>query len=260
MRFNDLDGIIDEFYDPRASPADSRRYFLNAPGSAADAWIVEPEWAGCVDVTKVVTDRESITLGFDGSRKRARGVTDATALIACRLSDGHLFELGVWEQPPGPAGDDWQVPVAEVEAAVHQAFDRYSVVGFYADPAKWESYVAGWEAKYHSRLKAKATREHPVQWWMTGGRAAQTVRALEQFQSAVIDHELTHDGSYALTRHVLNARRRPSRAGLQVAKEHPDSARKIDAAIAAVLAWQARVDAVAAGATVKTNAIPRRIR
>lgn len=260
LRFNDIDGMVDEFYDPRAAPADSRRYFLNAPGSAHDAWIIEPEWAGCADVLKIVADREVITLGFDGSRKRARGVTDATALIACRLSDGHVFELGVWEQPDGPAGEDWQVPVSEVEAAVHAAFDRYSVVGFYADPAKWESYVAGWESRYHKQLKAKATQQHPVQWWMTGGRAPQIVRALEQFHSAVVDHEMSHDGSWALTRHVLNARRRSSRSGLQIAKEHPDSRRKIDAAVAAVLAWQARIDALSAGATSRLTAAPRRLR
>jgi hypothetical protein len=46
----------------------------------------------------------------------------------------------------------------------------------------------------------------------------------------------------------LNARRRTGRSGTTIAKEHPDSARKIDAAVAAVLAWQARLDAVAAGA------------
>src|SRR5205085_598693 len=107
--------------------------------------------------------------------------------------------------------------------------------------AKWESYIASWEAKYGKRLKVKSTRDHPIEWWMTGGRSGLIVRALEQFHSAVIDSEMTHDGSYALTRHVLNARRRTSRSGLQIAKEHPDSPRKIDAAIAAVLAWQARL-------------------
>jgi hypothetical protein len=134
------------------------------------------------------------------------------------------------------------------------------VVGFFADPALWESYVAGWEAKYHKRLKVKSTRDHPIEWWMTGGRSGLVVRALEQFHSAVVDGELSHDGSFTLTRHVLNARRRPSRSGIQIAKEHPDSPRKIDAAVAAVLAWQARLAAVAAGAGADTTAVPRRIR
>lgn len=256
----DLERIRDEVWDPSTPPEDSRRFYLNQISSAVDSWLSEPEWAGCADAAKVVADRDTITLGFDGSRARARGVTDATALIGCRVSDGHLFELGVWEQPQGPAGQDWRVPITEVEAAVHGAFDRYMVVGFFADPSKWESYVAGWEAKYHKRLRVKATQGHPIEWWMSGGRSTLVVRALEQFHSAVVDAELSHDGSFALTRHVLNARRRVSRTGVQIAKEHPDSARKIDAAVAGVLAWQARLDALAAGVGRQAAFVPRRVR
>ncbi len=206
--------------------------------------------------SRVVADREAITLGFDGSRKRARGVTDATALMGCTLEDGHLFELDVWEQPKNVR--EWEVPVADVLAAVDQAFDRYNVVGFYADPAKWESHVAGWEARYGPRLQLKSTAAHPVEWWMTGGRATFTVRALEKFQSAVIDGDLTHDGSSVLMRHVLAARMIGTRSGVQIAKEHPTSERKIDAAIAATLAWQARLDALAKG--IKATATPRYVR
>jgi hypothetical protein len=256
----DLDRIIAEVWDPATDPQDARRFYLNQITHASDAWLSQPEWAGCSHPETVVADREAITLGFDGSRKRARGVTDATALIGCRVSDGHLFELAIWEQPAGATGEGWQVPTTEVDAAVAMAFDRYNVVGFFADPALWESYVAGWEAKYHKRLKVKSTRDHPIEWWMTGGRSGLVVRALEQFHSAVVDGELSHDGSFTLTRHVLNARRRPSRSGIQIAKEHPDSPRKIDAAVAAVLAWQARLAAVAAGAGADTTAVPRRIR
>jgi hypothetical protein len=257
----DLQRIIDEIWDPRNDVSDSRRYFLNQPTSATDAWVTQPEWKACLAVDKVVADDEPITLGFDGSRKRNRGVTDATALIGCRVLDGHLFEIQVWEQPPGPAGADWQVPAVEVDAAVRSAFSRFNVVGFYCDPAKWETYVAGWEAAYSNRLKVKASREHPCEWWMTGGRASTTVRALREFHNALTDKEMTHDGSHHLTKHVLAARRRPSRVGLQISKENPDSPNKIDAAIAAVLAWTARVDAVSKGiGEVTRPAIPRRIR
>lgn len=262
MVWNDLDGIVDEFYDVRKSVSDSRRYFLNAPTTAADAWLAPYEWSACADATKVVADKDVITLGFDGSRRRSAAVTDATALIGCRVSDGHVFEVAVWEQPEGPAGDEWQVPSAEVDAAVGEAFRRFTVVGFYCDPAKWESFVAQWEARFGAKLKVKATREHPCEWWMSGGRSALIVRALEQFHSAVVDNEMSHDGAYALTRHVVNARRRQSRSGLQIGKDHPESAKKIDAAVAAVLAWQARVDAIAAGVGVKRSGyfVPVKVR
>jgi hypothetical protein len=105
-----------------------------------------------------------ITLGFDGSRHRSRGVTDATALVACRVSDGHLFPIRVWEQPETASG--LADPDVEVDAEIEAAFGRYTVVGFYADPALWETFVAAWEAKYGGRLKVKASREHPIEWRM----------------------------------------------------------------------------------------------
>ncbi len=259
----DIDRVIADWWDPNTDPQDARHFYGNQITHASDQWISQPEWAGRLDVNKVVGDREVITLGFDGSRSRARGITDATALIGCRVSDGHLFEPlahSVWEQPPGEAGKDWRVPVSEVDTAVAAVFARYTVVGFFADPAKWETFIAAWEAKYQSTLKVKATRDHPIEWWMTGGRSGLIVRALEQFHSAVIEGDVTHDGSYALTRHVLNARRRPSRSGMQIAKEHPESVNKIDAAVAAVLAWQARLAAIAAGVGRQPQFIPRRVR
>lgn len=254
----DVERILAEFYDPRNDPQDSRRYYFNQPTSSKDAWISSPEWMACAS-TKEVAKGEEITLGFDGSRKRTRGVTDATALIGCRVSDGHLFEIRIWEQPEGPAGEGWEVPITEVDYEVRQAFERFNVVGFFADPAKWESYIAQWEADFGKKLKVKSSQPHPIEWWMTGNRSYLVVRALEQFQNAVLDRELTHSG-LALTRHVLNARRRLGRSGVSIAKEHPESPNKIDAAIAAVLAYQARLQALSKGEATKTTFVPRRIR
>ncbi|MFF7023047.1 terminase [Streptomyces klenkii] len=243
----DLDVIVATIWDPSTDPQTARADFLNQITHASDSWISQPEWAGVTAADKVVARGDEIVLGFDGSRKRNRGVTDATALVGCRVSDGHLFLLGCWEQPDGPFGADWQVPTVEVLAAVEDAFREYRVVGMYADPARWESHVAKWEADHGRRLKVKASVHHPIEWWMTGGRSTFIVRALEKFRSSVVDGELSHDGSSVLTRHILNARRRTSRAGIQIMKEHPDSPRKIDAAVAAVLAWQCRIDAMAKG-------------
>ena len=135
------------------------------------------------------------------------------------------------------------------------------MIGLYADPAKWESYITDLEAKYAARLKVKASRDHPMHWWMTGGRSLLTVRALDEFHTAVLQQQLSHDGSFALTRHVLNARRRNSRVGIQIAKDHPDSPRKIDAAVAAVLARKARQDAIAAGVGAESGFyLPKSIR
>lgn len=238
-----LDRIVDEVYDPDTDPQTARGFYLNQITHDDDAWLSQPEWRACIDVERVIADGDRVVLGFDGSRRRRHSVTDATALIGCRVDDGHLFEVAVWEQPTGPAGDDWEVPVLEVEAAVASAFDRWDVVGMFCDPAKWEATIAGWEATYGRRLKVRASRDHPMHWWF---RPTAIVAATDQLHSAIVQREVTHSGESALTRHMLNARRRESRSGVQIAKEHPESARKIDAAVAAILAWQARLAAMSA--------------
>ena len=212
---------------------------------------------------RIVGDGEMVTLGFDGSRGRAKGKPDATALIGCCVSDGHLFELGVWEADDGPAGHDWEPPMTAIEAAVRHAFTRYSVVGCYMDPAKdWRSHVNQWEAEFSARVRVKATTDHPFEWWMTGGRSGKVQQAVEQFEGAVRNRDLSHSGEYALTRHVLNSRRRIKAGKLALGKENDYSPRKIDAAVAAVLAWQARLDAVAKGVEAQQHDmwVPRRIR
>lgn len=198
-----------------------------------------------------------IVLGFDGSRSRHYATTDATALVGVRVHDGFTFLLGCWEEPPGPAGRTWQVPADEVDHRVREVFATYNVVGCYCDPNRWESYIARWEGDFGHRLTVKASAAHPMEWWPTDRRMA---RACEQFHAAVVGGELTHDGNPTLARHVLNARRKPTSWGMSIKKQHPTSDHKIDAAIAAVLAWQARLDALAQPFTQAESFAPRRIR
>lgn len=252
-----IDRIIAEIYDLGTPPSEARRFYLNQVSSEDDAWVTQYEWAARADVEKVVADRDAITLGFDGSRHRSRGVTDATALVGCRVSDGHLFPIQVWEQPENKR--EWEVPTVEVEAAIHSTFQRFNVVGFYADSALWETFVAAWEAKYGARLAIKSSQQHPIEWRMN--RPAMVVQATEKLYSAIVDGEMTHDGSSVMTRHFLNARRRSSRSGVQVAKSSPDSTNKIDCVPASILAWQARLDALAKGVGApRKRIVPVRLR
>ena len=59
--------------------------------------------------------------------------------------------------------------------------------------------------------------------------------------------EFTYCGSMELTQHLLNARMRQHPTGYLLAKDFPESPRKIDGAYALVLAWKARLDAVSRG-------------
>jgi hypothetical protein len=233
----DLDRIVAEVWDPATDPQDARQYYLGQVTHASDSWLTQPEWAACADATLHLADRDVVTLGFDGSVR-----DDASALVACRVSDGHVELLDVWE-PRG--GDDAQVDREAVDAAVAAAFDRFTVVGFYADPALWQDYIDRWTQRHAARLRVKAQAARPLEWWTN--RPVAMVAALERFHTAVLGRQLSHDGGVVLTSHVLNARRRIGRSGVTISKEHPKSARKIDGAMAAVLAYEARSDAVAAG-------------
>jgi hypothetical protein len=248
IEWNDLDSIVNEFYDPRSNVADSRRYFLNARTSASDAWLDAAQWAACTKALSLYDD-DTVTLGFDGSVR-----DDSTALVAASLETGHVEVLGCWEKPDN-RGDDWEVDRIAVDTAVAAAFERFTVVAFYCDPPHWQDYVDRWTRDFGDRVQVKASAQRPFEWWTN--RPKVMVDVLARFHDAVIDKRLSHDGSSLLTRHVLNARRRAGRTGITIAKEHPGSPRKIDAAMAAVLAYEARADSIAAGVGVRRTASKR---
>jgi len=242
----DLDRLVSTIWDPAQDVQQSRSDFLNQVVAASDAWVSHPEWGACMDLSKTLDPADAVVLGFDGSRGRARGKADATALVGCRVSDGYLFEVRVWEQPSGPAGRDWAPNPLEVDAVVRDCFTRWRVVGFYADPSGWTEHVARWEAEFHRKLRVRATQNTPIAVWPRG-KTSGVAAAVEQLRAAIVNREVTHDGSAALTRHVLNARRRPVSTGYLIFKAYPDSPDKIDACYSAVMAWKARLDAVAKG-------------
>lgn len=251
--------IISSIWDEDADENESRADFLNIITEASDSWVGQSDWsARAASFLNQNTDEEhippitrgdTITLGFDGSRGRAKGKPDATALIGCRVSDGYVFRLGVWEATEDKTTwADWEPPIPEIEALLEETFRDYEVVAFYADPGKdWRSHINTWEAKYGQQVPVKASRNHPFEWWMSGGQAKRAELAIEETEAAILNGDMSHDGSYDLTRHVLQTKRRLSHGRLVLSKDAQSSPRKIDAAVAMVLAWAARREAVAAG-------------
>lgn len=277
----DLEAQIAIIWDPATDIQTARSDYLNQITHASDSWVSSPEWGACfsgsagkADGFVPLADKDVIVLGFDGSTGRKKGKADATALIGCRVSDGHLFELGeksVWEPPRremstrdrAKTGDDsyWQPPVAEVDATIRMAFKRYTVVGFYADPSGWTEQIAKWEAAFGAQLhpKVRASGQSKIAAWPRG-KDTNAVEAVKALHTAIEHAECSHDGSLALTQHVLHARKRQVRAGYLLYKAYPDSPDKIDAAYAAVMAWKARLDAVAAGVGRRKKRVVARIR
>ncbi|HLU72275.1 MAG TPA: terminase [Nonomuraea sp.] len=230
--------IMERIWDPRSRPDDSKRKYLNWPTAAEDAWTTPQAWSALADPTQVVADGEEIAAFFDGSKSR-----DATALIGCRISDGHVFTIGVWE--PDPSHDtESVVPVAEVDAAVERMFDRWQVLGFFSDVKEWEGFAkVTWPERYADRLLVSAVPTgkdpQPIAWDMRG-HVFDFTQACELTETEILDRRFTHDGDSRTARHVANARRRPNRYGVSIGKESPDSPRKIDAAVCVIGARMVR--------------------
>lgn len=251
MSWNSLEAVLDEFYSLRADPSDSRRYFLNAETSSTDNWLAAEEWDALAAPEKSLKAKDVVTLGFDGSKS-----DDSTALVACRVSDGHLELLDIWEAPEGKLKDDWRVDEVAVDAAVVAAMRKFKVVGFFCDPPHWQDMINSWNAEFGGKMKVKATYRRPLEWWTN--RPTAMVSALERFRLAVKGKQVSYtpsddrvgderDRAMILRRHALNAKRMPTRSGLQIRKEYPKSPRKIDALMAAVLAYEARGQAIGEG-------------
>jgi phage terminase large subunit-like protein len=162
-----------------------------------------------------------IVLGFDGSYSG-----DSTALVAASVEQTpHLQVLGLWEHPGGNV--PWQVDHDDVEARVQRAFRDYEVVEMSADPPYWAQQLTRWQEQYG---------EDRVIAFNTFVRKRMAAACSSFYQAATTDG-ISHDGNPALARHIYNATLKESAQGAYITKQSSSSPMKIDAAIAAVIAY-----------------------
>lgn len=190
-----------------------------------------------------------ITLGFDGARFR-----DATAIVATDITTGVQMLVGLWERPPD--ADEWEVPEEEVTATIAETMASFEVWRLYADPPHWTETVGAWSSRWPDQI---------VEWWTNHKR--RMALANRAYREAMDSGAVTHDGNSLLARHIAAAGRKDTTlidedgaALWLLGKQHEE--RKFDAAMAAVLSWAARLDALRAGAEPKVGEVfvPRRIR
>lgn len=243
----DLENIVQRIWRASARPDDSKRKYLNRPTAAIDTWVEPEAWAQLYRPDVTVDADDEIVLFFDGSKSR-----DATALVACRVEDGHVFTLGVWE--PDPNDDDDIVNVAAVDAAVEQAFAMYDVAAFFADVREWESFaLLEWPRRFADRLRVHAQpfgRPPQSIAWDMRAHTYEFAKACEATEADIYAGSLTHGPAsgtpndikfHAITtRHVGNARRREHRDAVGIGKESANSPLKIDAAVCVVGARMVR--------------------
>jgi len=233
--WRDIDAIVALSQDPTTDMTFFDRVYCNRLVKASQKAFDIEEWKPLAKKNYRVKDRALITLGFDGAMFH-----DSVGLVGTEIETGYQFVLGLWECPYGKK--DWQAPVEEIEEAVVAAFENYDVWRLYADPQYWLSYTAQWAGLYG--------KERVVEWYTN--RYNQMCYAIEAFATAIKSQELSHENHKGLERHIgnafkqeLNKRDEQGKRLWVIHKERGDSANKIDLAMAAILSWKARLDAVA---------------
>ena len=241
--WSDIDSILEQWRDPTSDKTYLERVWLNRLVKSSEKAFDSVRWRELARLEYIPPDGAMITLGFDGAR-----FEDATGLVGTEIETGFQFVVGGWEHPYGIT--KWEVPEHEVDVAVDEAFTRWQVWRMYADPPYWETKVAEWAGKYGDKI---------VVYWRTN-RVLQMAYAIRNFANAQQSGDLNHDGSAMFTSHVGNAHRRwvairddKGEKMFVIYKERHDSPHKIDLAMAGCLSWEARCDALAAGATADTG-------
>jgi hypothetical protein len=238
--WSNIDAIVDQWADPTSDPIFLERVWLNrlvkGSGGAFDA----TRWRALAKPGEI-EDGALVALGFAGAR-----YSDAAAVVVTDILTGRQQLVRAWEQPGGAAPANWQVPESELTTAIAGCFKRWEVWRLYATPTHWESTVDFWAGEWGGET------DRVVKW-----RTNQHLRmseACRAFANAIKAGEVPHDGDPLLARHVGAARREDTqmrdeegRVRWVIRKESPDSQAYINAAVAAILSWQARRDAIAEG-------------
>lgn len=235
----DLDSIEAEASELlERDPVQAERFFGNRCKMGRGSWLKDGLWADR-QALRAVLPGERICVGFDGSDSE-----DWTALRAETL-DGFGFTptFGPDAAPTlwDPHMFDGRIPRGQVHAAVDEIFGRYRVVRMYCDPRDWQTEIEAWALRHGSRRVFE---------WATN-RIVQMHQSLLRFVTDLATDSYTHDGCNVTASHVDNARKIP-KPGERYILGKPSEHQKIDAAMAATLAHEARCDAVAAGATAST--------
>jgi hypothetical protein len=234
----DLDRVDEEVVTLlERDPAQAERYFLNRKRAAADAAFDAERWEQLAEL-RSATAGVVVVVGVDGAR-----FDDALALVATEVESGFQWPLAIIERPPS-AGDDYEHDFELADGALVDTFERFVVWRAYVDPQWIDGLVDRWRGRWGDRVVAWHTsRTRPTAW------------AVRNYGTAIGAGELSHNGDRLFARHVANARRRAvpvydddHRQLFVIGKDRPGSPRKIDAAMAGVLSWEARGDAIAAGA------------
>lgn len=197
---------------------------LNQWVTAQEAWLPQGAWGLCADDERdFVPGKRGVVLGFDGSKNG-----DTTGIIAVTVDQEPVVRvIGHWERPDG-AAPDWQVPRGKVKDVIRAFCREMRDAGTPVREIAWDEWL------WLDAAEELTDDGLPVvifpQTLQRMGPATQ--RAYEM----IVNQKVTHDGNPALTRHLDNAILRTDSRGSRLVKDAKGSPRKIDLAVAFVMA------------------------
>jgi hypothetical protein len=239
-----IDGEIQALLEH--DPAQAERWFLNRK-LAGESAAFDIETFKLLGEPMDVPDGSLVVGGVDGARFR-----DALAMIGAHVETGYQWPLGIWERPPD-ASPSYEHPQDEADAVMIEFFRRFNPWRVYVDPQYIEHLLEKWQGRWGEKRVVPwfTNKDRPIAW------------AVRNYTIAIGAADFRHSGDERLVEHHRNARKRPLNVyddrGQQmhtIAKDRHDSPRKMDAAIASVIARECRGDAIAAGAVERSRQRP----
>lgn len=218
--FGDLNSVEDfESAVKRTPEAEFRTKRTNAWVSSQTAWLPNNAWESRL-IKKEIDKDIPVILGFDGSFSG-----DASVIVGVTIEEvPHVFLVEAWEKQPEDT-DDWRVDSLEVENSIIEACSRMNVKEIACDPFRWQR-----------TMQVLQDAGLPIVEWPSTS-ASRMIPACSKFYDAVVSEKLTNDGNPLLTRHISNAVVKVDRLGPRIVKEHRGSPRKIDGAVASIIAF-----------------------
>ena len=221
--FGDLNAESDFESALRRTPeAEFRIKRCNQWVSSVETWLPAGSWDDCATEFTLDPDAE-IILGFDGSYNGDASVIVGAVVPETPEDPIQVFMVKAWEKNLEHDPPDWRVDIGDVEATIMEFCQNHRVREIACDPFRWARSMEVLEGK---GLPVVAFPQSPQR----------MIRACAIFFDAVAEKRLQHDNNPVLTRHISNTVTKLTPAGPHIKKENPNSPRKIDAAVAAILA------------------------
>jgi phage terminase large subunit-like protein len=222
--FDDIVSAEDFVSAVRRTPeAEFRTKRLNQWVSSQVSWLPTGTWDEMTDLKELDPEAEYM-VGFDGSFSG-----DTTVLVGCTIPKEdelpYVFLIKAWEKDDRIHDDSWRVEIQEVENMIADFCARYKVREVACDPFRWQR-----------SMEVLADKGIPiVEYPSTSAR--RMVTSCAKFYDAVLDKKMAHDGNPLLARHLSNAVVKSDNLGVRIVKENRNSSRRIDAAVAAIIAF-----------------------